>query len=112
MGRHQIDRPESRGQRQFGMVHDGAGGHRGLPVAAGALPGPRLGLQHPGSAGAAAGAHKAVGPARFEQVSDAGRLIREALLKLDQSGETRSRQPRGNMCSMLFLKLIRAFYHN
>jgi hypothetical protein len=32
----------------------------------------------------AAGAHKAVGPARREQIPDAGRFIRKALLKLDQ----------------------------
>ena len=73
MGGHQIGRPEPGRQWQLGLVHDSARGHRGLPMAAGALPGPRLGLQLPGSADAAAGTHKAVGPARFEQVSEAGR---------------------------------------
>ena len=58
-------------------------------MAGGALPGARLGLQLPGSAGAAAGTHKALGPARREQVSHAGRLIRKALLKLDQGAGKR-----------------------
>ena len=84
MGRHQIGRPEPDGQRQLGVMHDGAGSHRGLPMAAGALPGPRLGLQRPGPAGAAARTHKAIRPTCFEQVFDTGRLIREALLKFDQ----------------------------
>ncbi len=84
MGRHQIGRPEPRRQRQLGVVHDGAGGHRGLPAAAGALPGPRLGLQFPGFAVAAAGADETLGPARFKQVSDAGRFIAEAPLEVDQ----------------------------
>ena len=84
MGRHQIGRPEPGGQRQLGVVHDRAGGHRGLLAAAGAFPGPCLGLQLPGFAPAAAGADKAMRPARREKVCDAGRLIREAALKLDQ----------------------------
>jgi hypothetical protein len=41
-------------------------------------------VQLPGFALDAAGADEALGPARREQVSDAGRLIREALLELDQ----------------------------
>jgi hypothetical protein len=84
MGGHQIGRPEPGGQRQLGVVHDGAGGHRGLPAAAGALPGPRLGLQFPGFPAATAGAHEARGPARREQVFDAGHFIGKALLELDQ----------------------------
>jgi hypothetical protein len=43
MSRHQIGCPKPHGQRQLGMVHNGSGSHRGLPVAAGAFPGPRLG---------------------------------------------------------------------
>jgi hypothetical protein len=58
-------------------------------MAAGALPGPRLGVQLPGSAGAAAGAHKAIVPARLKPVPDAGRLIWKALLKLDQEAGKR-----------------------
>jgi hypothetical protein len=96
MGSHQIGRPEPGGQRQLGVVHDGAGGNRGLSATAGAFPGPRLGVQFPGLALGAAGAHKALGPARCEQVSDTGRLIRQALLELDQgagkgSGDWRRR---------------------
>ena len=60
MGGHQIGRPEPGGQRQLGVVHDGPGGHRGLLAAAGAFPGPRLGLQFPRFARAAAGADKAL----------------------------------------------------
>ena len=84
MGRHQIGRPEPRSQRQLGVVHDRVGGHRGLPAAAGAFPGPRLGLQFPPLAVAAAGADEAHGPARRKQVFDAGSFIGEALLELDQ----------------------------
>ncbi len=113
MGRHQIGRPEPDGQRQLGVVHDGAGGHRGLPMAAGALPGPRLGVQLPGSAGAAAGAHKAIGPPRFEQVPDAGRLIREALLKLDQGARKCDHGSLDGACvRCLFLTPIRPHRHN
>jgi hypothetical protein len=84
MGRHQIGCPKPGGQRQLGVVHDRAGGHRGLLAAAGAFPGPSLGLQLPGFVPAASGTRKAVRPARREKVSDAGRLIREAALELDQ----------------------------
>ncbi len=84
MGGHQIGRPEPSGQRQLGVVHDRAGGHRGLLAAAGAFPGPRLGLQLPRFALAASRADKAVRPARREEVGDTGRLIREAALELDQ----------------------------
>ena len=84
MGRHQIGRPEPRGQRQLGVVHDRAGGHRGLLAAAGAFPSPCLGLQLPRFVPAASRADKALRPARRDKVSDAGRLIREAALKLDQ----------------------------
>ena len=81
---HQIGRPEPGGQRQLGVVHDGPGGDRSLLAAASAFPGPRLGLQFPGFALAAVWADEALGPAGREQVSHAGRLIREALLPLDQ----------------------------
>src|SRR5271170_1531891 len=78
--------------------------HRGLPMATGALPGPRLGVQLPGSAGAAAEAHKAFGQARFEQLPDAGRLIWKALLKLDQGAGKRGKcQPRLSLRSMFVL---------
>ena len=40
MGGHQIGRPEPGGQRQLGVMHDGAGGDRGLLAAAGTLPKP------------------------------------------------------------------------
>ena len=46
--------------------------------------GPRLGLQPPRFALAASRADKAVRPARREEVGDAGRLIWEAALELDQ----------------------------
>ena len=57
----------------------------------------------PGPAIAAAGADKAIGPARREQVSDARRLIREALLKLDQGAGKRGHTSLANMCSMFVL---------
>ena len=84
MSGHQIGRPEPGGQRQLGVVHDRAGGHRGLLPAAGAFPGPRLGLQLPGFVPATCGADKAVRPARRKEIGDTGRLIRKAALELDQ----------------------------
>ena len=72
---HQIGRPEPSSQRQLGVVHDGAGGHRGLLAAAGALVGPRLGLQFPGLGLAAARADKAARPARRVQVCGAGGTV-------------------------------------
>ena len=84
MGGHQVGRPEPNRQRQFGVVHDGAGGHRGLLAAAGALVGPRLGLQSPRLGLATARADEAIWPARREQVRGAGRLVREAVLEFDQ----------------------------
>jgi hypothetical protein len=87
--------------------------HRGLPMATGALPGPRLGVQLPGSAGAAAEAHKAFGPARFEQVPDPGRLIWKALLKLDQGAGKRGNASLVAACvRYLFLTATRALHHN
>jgi hypothetical protein len=86
---HQIGRPEPGGQRQLGMVHQGAGGHRGLPVAAGAFLGPRFGVHAQALPLPQAGAQKAVGPARLEQEFDARRLIREALLKFNQGAGKR-----------------------
>jgi hypothetical protein len=77
VGGHKIGRPEPSGQRQFGVVHDRDGGHRGLLAAAGARVGPRLGLQFPGFGLAAARADKAVRPARCKQVCGASCLIRE-----------------------------------
>jgi hypothetical protein len=71
MGGHQIGRPKPGGQRQLEGVHDRAGGYRGLSAAAGAFPGPPLGLQLPSFARRATGADKALGPARREQVSNA-----------------------------------------
>ena len=84
VGRHQIGRPEPGGQRQLGVVHNGAGGDRGLFTAACAFPGPGFGLQLPGFGFAAAGADEAVRPARCGEIGNAGRLIREALLEFDQ----------------------------
>jgi hypothetical protein len=57
-------------------------------MAAGAVPGSRLGVQLPGSAGAAAGAHKAIVPARLKPVPDAGRLMWKTNACDDKAGVT------------------------
>ena len=112
MGGHQIGGPEPQGQRQLGVVHDGAGGHRGLLAATGAFPGPGLGLQRPGFARAASGADKTLRPARREQISDASRLIREAALELDQRVRKIGHVgPRASLCSLYVLSSADAFHH-
>ena len=106
MGRHQIGRPEPRGQRQLGVVHDRAGGHRGLLAAAGAFPSPCLGLQLPRFVPAASRADKALRPACRDKVSDAGRLIREAALK------PTSEREKSGICASRTKPCVRCmFYH-
>jgi hypothetical protein len=74
----------------------------------GAGRGPRLGLQFPGFTGAAVWADEALGPARREQVSHAGRLIREALLELDQgTGKIGHLGRRRSLCSLFVLTRLR-----
>ena len=100
VGGHQISGPEPGGQRQLGVVHDGSGGDRGLPTAAGALVGPGLGFQPPGFATTAFRADKSVRPARRGKVSSAGGLIAEALLELDQGArKVGHRGHREQLCS-------------
>ena len=105
MGGHEIGGPEPCDQRQLRTMHDCAGRGRGLLAAGGAFPSPRLGLQRPRFAVAAAGADEPLRPARREQVFDARRLIREALLELDQgAGEVGHLRHRGHMfviCSII-----------
>ena len=84
VGCHQISRPEPGGQWQFGVMHDGSGGDRGLATAAGAFIGPGLGLQPPGFTTTADRADKPVGPAHRYKILSARGLIAEALLELDQ----------------------------
>src|SRR5215469_18533518 len=81
---HQKGRPEPGGQRQLAGMHDGAGGHRGLPAAGGTFIGEWFGLQTPGAAAAASGADKPIRPAALEEVFCARRLRRKTTLELDQ----------------------------
>ena len=112
MGGHQIGGPEPDGQRQLGVVHDRAGGHRGLLAASGAFPGPCLGLQLPGFARAASGADETLRPARREQIFDASRLIREAALELDQRARKIGHGgPRASLCSLYVLSSADASRH-
>ena len=85
------------------MVDDGSGSHRGLPVALGALPGPRRGLQRPGSAGAAAGQTKPSGQRALNRHPTQGRCLWEALLKLDQRAGNAGTPARESMCSAFVL---------
>ena len=87
--RHQKRGPEPHRQRQLAGVHDRAGGHRGLPSAAGALIGEGLGLQQPGAAFAATRADKPLWPTTLEKVLRTRAFGRKAPLKLKQ----RSRKP-------------------
>lgn len=84
VGGHQVGGPEPDGERQLGAVHHGAGRHRGLPVAVGALVGVRLGRQCPASGAAAGRAHEALRPAHLPQVRGTGCLIGKAPLELQQ----------------------------
>ena len=71
VGCHQISRPG--GQWQFGVMHDGSGGDRGLATAAGAFIGPGLGLQ----------------PARLYHHRRPGRQTRRASASLQDIERTR-----------------------
>src|SRR5260370_21733559 len=82
VGGHQVSGPEPDSERQFGVMHDGSGGDRGLASAARALIGPGLGSQPPGFATTAARADKPIRPARRGKILSAGGLIAEALLEL------------------------------
>jgi hypothetical protein len=80
-------------------------------MAADRLPDPRLGVQLAGSATAAAGAHKAIGPARFEQVF-AARLIGKVQLKLDEgAGNAVTSASSSHVFDFLFLAAD-AFHHD
>ena len=81
---HQISGPEPDGEAELRAVHDGAGGHRGLLVAAGAFEGESLGLERPGLDAATARADEAVWPAGFDEIIGAGAFIAEALLELQE----------------------------
>jgi hypothetical protein len=92
VGGHQVGGPEPDGERQLGAVHHGAGRHRGLLVAVGAFVGVGLGRQRPAPGAAAGWAHETLRPAQLSQVAGAGRLIRKALLELQQrAGKIRHR---------------------
>ena len=84
MAGHQIGGPEPDGEAELRTVHDRAGGHRGLFVAARAFEGEDLGLERPGFHAAAARAHEAIRPACFDQIIGAGPLIGKALLELQK----------------------------
>src|SRR5215813_10634361 len=84
MGGHQIGGPEPGGQWQLGVVHDRPGGYRCLFAAAGAFPRPWLRLQLPRFALGAVRTDEALGPARHEEVLNAGGFVRKTLLELDQ----------------------------
>ena len=112
MGCHQIGRPEPSRQRQLGMVHDRAGGHRGLLAAAGAFPSPGFGLQPPGFVAATSRTDKAVRPARSEEVGNTGPLIGEAALELDQrAGEIEHGGLANGLCSLYVLSQPKRPHH-
>src|SRR5438132_1541600 len=59
--RHQKRRPEPDRQRQLAVMHERAGGHRGLPAAIGASIGEGFGLEQPGTAPTTIRADKSLG---------------------------------------------------
>ena|ERR1039458_4994288 len=72
-----VDRQEPGEQRQLAAVENGAGGDGGLPAAGGALICEAPGLERPGFGALAFWAGEAGGPAFFEEVASAGRIVRE-----------------------------------
>lgn len=81
VGGQQVGGQEPRPQGHLGAVHDGSGGHRGLPPAVTAFPRPTLGLELPATDGPAFGADEALGPAACLQVGGTGVIVGEPLLE-------------------------------
>src|SRR6266849_11003856 len=63
-------------------MHDRTGGHRRLPVAAGTLPGERLGLELPALADAAGRTDETVRPSLRGEVAGARRAVRKPSVEL------------------------------
>src|SRR5271169_1099657 len=82
MARQLVDRLEPRPQRQLAPMHDRTGGHRRLPVAAGTLPGERLGLKLPALADAAGRTDETIRPPLRGKVAGARRPVRKPSVEL------------------------------
>src|SRR5208283_3352233 len=82
MARQLVDRLEPRPQRQLAPMHDRTGGHRRLPVAAGTLPGERLGLELPALADAAGRTDETIRPPLRGKVAGTRRPVRKPSVEL------------------------------
>src|SRR5665213_1939719 len=82
MARQLVDRLEPRPQRQLAPMHDGTGGHRRLPMATGALPSERLGLEFPALADATGRTDETIRPPLRGEVAGACRLVRKSGVEL------------------------------
>src|SRR5260370_18351562 len=82
MARQLVDRLEPRPQRQLAPMHHRTGGHRRLPVAAGTLPGERLGLELPALADATGRTDETIRPPLRGEVAGARRPVRKPTVEL------------------------------
>src|SRR6266480_1775852 len=82
MARQLVDRREPRPQRQLAPMHHRTSGHRRLPVAAGTLPGERLGLELPAPTNAAGRTDEPIRPPLRGEVAGARRPVRKPSVEL------------------------------
>src|SRR5205085_11380684 len=94
--RHQKRRPAPDRQLQLAVMHERAGGHRGLRAAIGASIGEGFGLEQPGTAPTTIRADKSLGPTPLEKVLRARAFRRKAVLKLKQRFREPSLRSRHN----------------
>ena len=82
MGSDNVGGKEPRLERQVAAMHDRAGGHRGLPPTPRAFPCRTGPIQRPTLSAAANRTSEAVGPALFNEVFRAGRVVGKPRLEL------------------------------
>jgi len=82
VGGDDVGGEEPRLERQVAVMHEGAGGHRGLPPTPSAFPCRSLAVQRPGLSAATNRTNEPVWPALTDEVLGTGRVVRKPRLEL------------------------------